>query len=93
MAAKPKVKPTKSASDIARMVVATTQAPASEPRKAAKLLQINFSASEEFARLISEASIAAGGTRRLIAGLMKSAGHKVPEGDLNPARAGRRRWT
>jgi hypothetical protein len=59
--------------------------------RAPKTVQVNFNASEAFARLIAEEAAKAGGTRRMLARLMQAAGHAVPEADLNPP-DNRRRW-
>lgn len=45
---------------------------------------VNFKATLPFAKLISEASAKEGGVRRMIARMMKEAGHNVPEHDLKP---------
>lgn len=59
--------------------------------RAPKTVQINFNASEDFARLIAKLAREAGSTRRLVARWAKAAGHEVPEADLNPI-DNRRRW-
>lgn len=59
--------------------------------KAPKTVQINFNGTEELARLIAKLAQNAGSTRRLIARMLKDAGHIVPEADLNPT-DNRRRW-
>jgi hypothetical protein len=46
---------------------------------------VNFKATLPFAKLIAEASAKEGGVRRMIARMMKEAGHDVPEHDLKPA--------
>src|SRR3954454_13495015 len=70
--------------------------PASQPGqgrgRAPKTVQVNFNASEAFARVIAGEAARVGGTRRLFARLMRDAGHDVPEADLNPP-DNRRRWT
>jgi hypothetical protein len=48
------------------------------------VVQVNFKASEEFADLIAREAEKAGSTRRLIARLMRDAGHPVPDADVNP---------
>jgi hypothetical protein len=60
--------------------------------RAPKTVQINFNASEDFARLIAKLAREAGSTRRLIAKWAKAAGHDIPEADLNPI-DNRRRWS
>jgi hypothetical protein len=59
--------------------------------KAPPTVQVNFNASEDFARLIARLARDAGSTRRLFARWAKDAGHEVPEADLNPV-DNRRRW-
>jgi hypothetical protein len=61
-------------------------------RRAPPTVQVNFNASEDFARLIARLARDAGSTRRLIARWAREAGHDVPEADLNPV-DNRRRWT
>jgi hypothetical protein len=46
---------------------------------------VNFKATVPFAKLISELAEKEGGVRRLIARMLKEAGHEVPDQDLNPA--------
>jgi hypothetical protein len=46
---------------------------------------VNFKATLPFAKLISELAEKEGGVRRLIARMLKEAGHEVPDQDLNPA--------
>jgi hypothetical protein len=60
--------------------------------KVPKTVQVNFNASEMLARLIAQEAAKVGGTRRLVARLLRQAGHEVPEADLNPP-DNRRRWT
>jgi hypothetical protein len=57
-----------------------------------KTVQINFSASEDMARLVARLAAEAGSTRRMFARLLRDAGHVVPDADLNPP-DNRRRWT
>ena len=45
---------------------------------------VNFKATLPFAKLISEVSGKEGGVRRMIARMLKDAGHDVPENDLKP---------
>ena len=45
---------------------------------------VNFKATIPFAKLIAEVSGKEGGVRRMLARMMKEAGHAVPERDLNP---------
>jgi len=59
--------------------------------KAPPTVQVNFNASEDFARLIAKLAREAGSTRRLFARWAKAAGHDVPDADLNPV-DNRRRW-
>ena len=59
--------------------------------RAPKTVQINFNASEDFARLIAKLAREAGSTRRFFARLVKEAGHDVPDADLKPV-DNRRRW-
>lgn len=61
-------------------------------QKAPKTVQVNFSCTEDMARLIAQEAAKAGSTRRFIARLMKDAGFAVPEADMNPT-DNRRRWT
>jgi hypothetical protein len=66
---------------------------ANGPRpKAPPTVQVNFNASEEFARLIAKLAREAGSTRRLFARWAKDQGHAVPDADLNPI-DNRRRWS
>ncbi len=60
--------------------------------KVPKTVQVNFNASEMLARLIAQEAAKVGGTRRLVARLLRQAGHEVPEADLNPP-DNRRRWS
>ena len=55
------------------------------------VVQINFKASEAFADLIAREAEKSGSTRRLFARLMRDAGFKVPEADVNPPDNRRRR--
>ena len=59
--------------------------------RAPKTVQINFSATEDMARLVAQLAAEAGSTRRFFARLLRDAGHPVPEADLNPP-DNRRRW-
>lgn len=59
--------------------------------RAPKTVQINFAATEEFARLVARLASEAGSTRRMFARLLRDAGYEVPEADLNPP-DNRRRW-
>jgi hypothetical protein len=45
---------------------------------------VNFKATLAFAKLIAEVSEREGGVRRMLARMLKEAGHDVPERDLNP---------
>ncbi len=54
-------------------------------RTAGPTVLVNFKATLPFAKLIAEASAKEGGVRRMIARMMKEAGHDVPEHDLKPA--------
>lgn len=54
-------------------------------------VQVNFKVSEALADLIAREALRAGSTRRLIARLLRDAGHTVPEADLNPIDPRRRR--
>ena len=55
------------------------------PRRAAgRTVLVNFKATLPFAKLISEVSEKEGGVRRMIARMLKDAGHDVPEHDLKP---------
>jgi hypothetical protein len=56
-----------------------------------KTVQINFSATEEMARLVARLAAEAGSTRRMFARLLRDAGHPISEADLNPP-DNRRRW-
>jgi hypothetical protein len=60
--------------------------------KPRKTVQVNFNCTEEMARLIAQLAAEAGSTRRMLARLLRDAGHSVPEADLNPS-DNRRRWT
>lgn len=55
-----------------------------------ELVQVNFRASKAMAKLLSRLSAERGSTRRLIAQLLQSDGHEVPEIDLNPPDTRRR---
>jgi hypothetical protein len=57
-----------------------------------KTVQINFSATEDMARLVAHLAAEAGSTRRMFARLLRDAGHAVPSADLNPP-DNRRRWS
>jgi hypothetical protein len=79
---------------------ATTPTPASGPPargeeggrlRPPKTVQINFSASEDMARLVARLAAEAGSTRRMFARLLRDVGHEVPDADLNPP-DNRRRW-
>jgi hypothetical protein len=59
--------------------------------RAPKTVQVNFSCTEEMARLIARLAAEAGSTRRMFARLLRDAGHVVPGADLNPP-DNRRRW-
>jgi hypothetical protein len=59
--------------------------------KSVRTLQINFRASEDFARLIALESEKMGGMRRWFAHIAKQAGYEVPAMDLNPPTS-RREW-
>lgn len=59
--------------------------------RAPKTVQINFTATEDFARLVARLATEAGSTRRMFARLLRDAGYEVPEADLNPP-DNRRRW-
>ena len=61
-------------------------------QRAPRTVQINFNASEDFAKLIAKLAREAGSTRRLVARWAKAAGYDVPEADLNPI-DNRRRWS
>lgn len=54
-------------------------------RAAGPTVLVNFKATLPFAKLIAEASAKEGGVRRMIARMMKEAGHDVPDYDLKPA--------
>ena len=60
------------------------------PAPKAELVQINFRASKDLARLIARLSAEAGSTRRLIARLLRDSGHTVPNIDLDPPDSRRR---
>lgn len=53
-------------------------------RKAEPTVLVNFKATRPFAKLISELAEKEGGVRRMLARMLKEAGHPVPENDLNP---------
>ena len=57
---------------------------ASPATKQEGTVQINFRGSKGLAKLISELAEQEGSTRKLIARLLKDAGHVVPEVDLSP---------
>ena len=83
----------------AGLPTATGEAPAPLGRageggraKAPKTVQVNFSCTEDMARMIAELAAEAGSTRRFIARLLRNAGHTVPQADLQPI-DNRRRWT
>jgi hypothetical protein len=59
--------------------------------KPRKTVQVNFNCTEEMARLIAQLATESGSTRRMLARLLRDAGHSVPEADLNPL-DNRRRW-
>lgn len=59
--------------------------------RAPKTIQVNFSCTEDMARLIAQLAAEAGSTRRMFARLLRDAGHSVPGADLNPP-DNRRRW-
>jgi hypothetical protein len=61
-----------------------------ESTMAKKLLQVNFSCTEELARMIAEGAEEAGSTRRFLALVMQKAGYTVPATDLEEPRARRR---
>jgi hypothetical protein len=61
-------------------------------QKAPKTVQVNFSCTEDMARLIAQLAAGVGSTRRMFARLLRDAGHSVPFADLNPA-DNRRRWS
>ncbi|GEM_PF-2396112 len=63
---------------------APVEAPAPAAPKAEATVQINFRGSKGLAKLIAELAEKDGSTRKLIARLLKEAGHSVPEVDLNP---------
>ena len=46
---------------------------------------VNFKATVPFAKIIAEAAEKEGGVRRMLARMLKEAGHDVPEYDLKPA--------
>ena len=46
---------------------------------------VNFKATLPFAKIIAEAAEKEGGVRRMLARMLKEAGHDVPEHDLRPA--------
>jgi hypothetical protein len=55
-------------------------------------VQVNFSCTEDMARLIAQLAVEAGSTRRMLARLLRDAGHSVPPADLQPI-DNRRRWS
>lgn len=55
-----------------------------------ELVQINFRASKDLAKLIARLSAERGSTRRLVAQLLQLDGHEVPAADLNPPDTRRR---
>lgn len=63
--------------------------PAAAP-KADPTVQINFRGSRGLAKLIAGLAEKEGSTRKLIARLLRDAGHAVPETDLNPPVSRRR---
>ncbi|TDH62301.1 hypothetical protein E2C06_11835 [Dankookia rubra] len=65
------------------------QVPASAAARV-ELVQINFRASKDLAKLISRLSAERGSTRRLFAQLLQNDGHEVPAADLNPPDTRRR---
>lgn len=58
--------------------------PAVTPPKADQTVQINFRGSKGLAKLIAGLAEQEGSTRKLIARLLRDAGHAVPDTDLNP---------
>lgn len=52
--------------------------------KAPPTVQINFSATEEFAALVAQEAEKAGSTRRFFARLMRDAGYDIPQADISP---------
>ena len=58
--------------------------PAPRRRPAPPTVLVNFKATLPFAKLIAEVSTKEGGVRRMVARMMRDAGHAVPEHDLNP---------
>jgi hypothetical protein len=51
---------------------------------ASRTVLVNFKATLPFAKLISELAEKEGGVRRMVARMLKEAGHEVPDQDLNP---------
>lgn len=58
--------------------------PTLTPPKADPTVQINFRGSKGLAKLIAGLAEREGSTRKLIARLLRDAGHAVPDTDLNP---------
>jgi hypothetical protein len=67
-------------------ITQTPEHPPVHPRrlKAEPTVLVNFKATRPFAKLISELAEREGGVRRMLARMLKEAGHDVPEGDLRP---------
>lgn len=78
--------------DVPSAVVEMPRGGEGRGHKAPKTVQCNFNCTEDLARLIAELAAEAGSTRRMFARLLRDAGHRVPEADLNPP-DNRRRWT
>jgi hypothetical protein len=64
--------------------------PVEPPPRPARVVQINFKASEAMADLIATEGAKAGSTRRFLARLLRDAGYEVPEVDVNPPDTRRR---
>ena len=64
--------------------------PSRKPVEGYEIVPINFKCTPDMARLLARLAEPKGGIRRLIAGMLREAGHEVPEYDLNPP--SNRRW-